>query len=214
MGENIRRVGNDRMAGVGRLFFLAAAQVLEPARAAGGAARGDLELRTGSLWRELESTIYTAALDTAGEMTPEGLVYNHELTGFFEGDSPEVARLLAGMHGRRFAVILRDFNLVNRVVGADQVGLTFAYKFQSGKVPRERKGYSWSFKGVSLTPALFYAGAYSLLTDNGTAGNPPAAPTPGGQVQVFNHAGVLVRTVQAGQKLIITSPFRIALRVE
>lgn len=211
MSENIRRVTNDRVAGLGRLFFLAAAQVGSPARAVGGQVQGNLELLAGSRWRELEATIYTAALDSTGEETPHGLTYTHEVIGFFAGDDPATAAAFAGMNGRRFAVLLRDYNDQARLAGADTHGLTFSYRFQSGRVPKERKGYSWSFKGRTLTPALLYGGPVSLALDGAGA----EVPTTGtGFVEVYNRAGTLLRTVPAGRKLVLTSGFKIYTRVE
>lgn len=211
MSKNIRRVGDDRLAGNSRLFFIEPRHVLRPIARQGVQITGNVQLLNSRQWNELESTIYSAQLDTAGEQTQHGTIYQHEVAGFFEGDSPAVAEQFAAMAGRRYTILVRDFAGRIRLAGGDQVGLLFSYKFQSGKKPREAKGYSWTLKGKSTQPALFYNGLISVAPDadntGGEAGNVPS-------VRVYDRRGRLMATVPIGSNLIITSGFRVSYEIQ
>ncbi|MGI4865429.1 MAG: hypothetical protein ACRYFZ_16015 [Janthinobacterium lividum] len=199
-----------KLAGLQAVFFapVAALLPLPDIDEAGISLLGDVQLAAGYDWDQLQGTIYTPALDVDAGTSVHGASYAHELTGFYNGDRPEVAAQFQRMQGRRFVLLYRDFEGQVRLVGDPRGGLLFSYKLTTGTKPGEKKGYTWSFKGSTAGPALFYSGAVASV---------PVTTTPvgtGSPVAVYTDRGRYLGTAQAGQKVIITSPFRVEVKFQ
>ncbi|MGI4870979.1 MAG: hypothetical protein ACRYFX_07355 [Janthinobacterium lividum] len=195
------------LAGLQAVFFAPAAALTELPDVDGLALLGNLVLRTSSSWSQLHGTIYTPALDVDAVATVHGPGYDHALTGWLPGDQTDAARQFEAMQGRRFVLLYRDFEGVVRLVGDLRGGLEFSYKQATGNKPGEKKGYAWSFKGRTASPALFYAGTMP-------AGLPAASTAAGsGSVAIYTKSGRYLGTAQAGQKVVITSPFKATIQI-
>lgn len=171
---------------------------------------GDVQLVPGATWSLLDGTIYTPSLDVVAAVTVHGAGYEQELTGFYAGDRPAVASQFVKMQGRRFVLLALDFEGQVRLVGDPRGGLEFTYKQTSGTKPGERKGYAWSFKGRTAGPSLFYTGTMpAQLPGGGGGGQPPT----GGVVLIYTSRGRFLGTARAGQRVTITSPFRVTITI-
>ncbi len=199
-----------KLAGLQALFFAPVAALLPlPDLAEDGLTLlGPVQLAAGAGWALLDGTIYTPALDVVAAATVHGAGYEQELTGFYAGDRPAVASQFVRMQGRRFVLLAVDFEGQVRLVGDPRGGLEFSYKQTSGAKPGERKGYTWSFKGRTAGPALFYTGPMPAPLPGG-----PAPGGPGGVVLVYTSRGRFLGTARAGQRVIITSPFRVTITI-
>lgn len=200
-----------KLAGLAALFFVPVAAVLPlpDLDEDGLSLLGDVQLATGIDWSLLQGVIYTPALDLAAGTGVHGPAYEHELTGFYAGDRPAVASQFIRMQGRRFVLLAVDYDGLVRLVGDPRGGLEFTYKQTSAAKPGERKGYTWSFKGRTAGPALFYTGTMPAPLPAG-----PGQPVPGGGVVlVYTSRGRFLGTARGGQKVIITSPFRVSITI-
>lgn len=200
-----------KLAGLQALFFapVAALLPLPDLDEDGLSLLGDLHLATGLSWSLLQGTIYTPALDLVAGTGVHGQAYEHELTGFYAGDRPAVASQFLKMQGRRFVLLAVDYDGLVRLVGDPRGGLEFTYKQTSAAKPGERKGYTWSFKGRTAGPALFYTGTMPAQLPAG----PGTPPSTGGVVLVYTSRGTFLGTARGGQKVIITSPFRVTISI-
>lgn len=202
-----------KLAGLRAVFFTAAAglHTIPDTDEAGLALLGDLVLDTGAQWAQLHGTIYTPALDVDALVTVHGPGYDHELSGFFAGDAPAVAAQFLAMQGRRFVLLYRDYEGLTRLVGDQRGGLEFSYKLTTGTKPGERKGYKWTFKGRTASPARFYTG-----TMPAEMGPPPEAPTGagGGTVELWTAGGRLLATVPAGSRIVLKSGFKLSYEIK
>jgi len=200
-----------KLAGLQALFFaqVRALQPLPDLDEDGLSLLGNVQLVPGTTWSLLQGTIYTPALDVVAAVTVHGAGYEQELTGFYAGDLPAVASQFLKMQGRRFVLLALDFEGRVRLVGDPRGGLEFTYKQTSGTKPGERKGYAWSFKGRTAGPALFYTGTMPAQLPGG-GGAPPAS---GGVVLIYTSRGRFLGTARAGQRVTITSPFRVTITI-
>jgi hypothetical protein len=198
-----------KLAGLAAVFFAPVAALASvPDTDEGGLALlGDVALATGTSWAQLHGTIYTPALDVEAAATVHGPGYDHELSGYYGGDAPEVAAQFLAMQGRRFVLLYRDFDGLTRLVGDQRGGLEFSYKLATGSKPGERKAYKWTFKGRTASPALFYTGLMPGLL-------PAAAPVGAGSVELSTAGGRLLATVPAGYRIVLSSSFQVSYTIE
>jgi hypothetical protein len=208
MSDVLRQEG-PKMAGLQALYFVPVAAVLAmpDLDEDGIALLGDVQLVPGASWSELQGTIYTPSLDVAGAITVHGPGYDHELTGLYGGDQPAAAGQFQRMQGKRFIVLYRDYDGLVRVIGSPRGGLEFSHKQALGTTPGQRKGYTWSFKGRTATPALFYGG----ILPTGLAPAPGVAT--GGTVLLY--AGTrLLAIVPAGKRIVLKSGFKLKYEIQ
>jgi len=166
-----------------------------------------VQLVPGASWAELQGTIYTPALDVAAGTTVHGPGYDHELTGLYGGDQPAAAAQFQRMQGKRFVVLYRDYDGLVRVIGSPRGGLEFTHKQATGTTPGQRKGYTWSFKGRTASPALFYDGSLP-------SGITPA-PTGPSSGNVLLYAGNrLLAIVPAGKRIVLKGGFKLKYEIK
>ncbi|MBC6698063.1 hypothetical protein [Hymenobacter sp. BT190] len=170
-----------------------------------------LQLLQDRKFSVLRSTIYSATFDSEGGTSLQGNSYKQELAGFFPGDDTAAGEIFAYLNGRRFVVLARAFDGQLRLIGDRSSALEFSSKFSSGGKPGQRKGWSWSFAGITQRPAYYYSAVFEV-EELGTMAPPPGAGS--GFVQVRDRRGRLRANIPAGRTLIISSPFRVSLQIQ
>jgi hypothetical protein len=207
--SSILSLDGGQLGGLRAVFFVPVAALrLVPDTDAGGLALlGDLVLAPGANWDQLQGTIYTPALDVDAVATVHGPGYDHELGGFFAGDAPAVAAQFLAMQGRRFVVLYRDFDGITRLVGDQRGGLEFSYKLTTGTKPGERKGYKWTFRGRTASPAKFYAGLMPAALPSA----PPSAPA---YVDFVTTSGRLLARVPVGYRIVVSGGIKLTYQIK
>ncbi|WP_151087370.1 hypothetical protein [Hymenobacter baengnokdamensis] len=201
----------DNEGGVQEIYLLPQAALLRDPLRNGLAVLGNLATRAGALWYPLRATLDTASFDQAFTDDRNGGLYTGKLAGFVAEDTPALAAALLRYRGVRLVLLYRDGNGRLKLAGDTTSWYTLNYSLATQATTAARAGYALELAGSQLRPALFYAGTFAVPDVEYVR---PSAPATGGTVQVFDGHGTLLRTVQAGQRLIVTGPFRTTLLVQ
>ncbi|QCR23090.1 hypothetical protein [Pontibacter sp. SGAir0037] len=170
--------------------------------------RGDVTLKENCVWYLMGYTRDTASYEQQQKTDRRGTIYELKQKGFIPRDAPELGSALYDLARRRFALMFRDRNGFLRIT-APGTYATFTHSFASGDSPADRNGYKVSFEGEGVLPALYYAGAFEV-SELGIV--KPPAPGEGNTVTImFN--GQVVRLVQPGQILEVTSPYTLGFDI-
>lgn len=205
-----RPVG-DNQGGVQEVYLLPQAALLRDPVRAGSSIVGDLPLRDGATFYALRAVLDTASFDQAFAQDRAQGLYAGRLQGVIAEDTPELAAALLLYRNVRLVVLYRDGNERLKLAGDSTSWYQLSYALDTTTTAPGRNGYKVELAGSTLRPALFYGGEVPLVGTTLPTG-PISAGT--GTVQIFNRRGKLVGTATAGQRITITSAFRVTLAIQ
>lgn len=200
----------DNTGGVQEVLLLPQAALLRDPVRAGSSIVGDLPLRPGAVWYPLRAVLDTTSFDQAFQQDRSQGLYQGKLAGVLAADTPELAAALLLYRNVRLVVLYRDGNERLKLAGDTTSWYQLSYALSTSPTSAGRNAYQLELTGSSLRPALFYGGALpaSALPTG------PSANAGTGSVEIFNRRGKLVGTAQAGQRITITSSFRVTLDIQ
>jgi hypothetical protein len=116
-----------------------------------------VQLETGWTWTGIYCTPGTLNYEVTQEMTDNGPLYTHTITGFVPDDDRSRAIDLASlMSFRRHLVRFTDNSGCRRLLGTPVEGLELTYAAATGEdVPNDR-GYTVRLQGVTTSPGDYY----------------------------------------------------------
>ncbi|GAB3233156.1 hypothetical protein GCM10027346_20920 [Hymenobacter seoulensis] len=164
----------------------------------------DLRLREGATWFPLRVTQNTIKFDETPKPTKGVTTYTTKVTATRALAGQEIV-VLETMDNRRAVVMLQEASGRLRLVGGRESFLTFR-SGSEGSNPGARAGIDLNFSGELTRRALYYRGAFPVASAPGEGGD-------SGTVEIRNRKGELMARVAAGKTVIISSGFRVVLRV-
>ncbi|WP_299755255.1 hypothetical protein [uncultured Pontibacter sp.] len=209
--SNILPDVNGNKGGHQLCFYVPADDVAGWPAANGLVLQGDIQLKPGKVWYLLGYTRHTSSYEHKLKPDFRGGLYSLEQGGFLPTDSPALGSQLLRMKGRRFVLAFKDYNGYLRVTPPGH-SLTFSEKFDSQDSPSGLKGYDITFEGAAPLPALYYSGGMQVSELGMVA---PPIGNGGAQAPVtIRYNGSIVKLVQPGEELLITSDFTLDFEVK
>ncbi|MDO7876010.1 hypothetical protein Q5H93_14800 [Hymenobacter sp. ASUV-10] len=197
------------LAGYAAAWYLPQEDLVQEPVVVGGQVVGDLVLASGAGWRVLPHTRHTLKFDEKPKPERGSTIYHVKLQAERPTPTPAVLGALAGLERRRLLLLVQEHSGARRLVGSRDEYLRLL-SASEGQHPGTHAGLSLELSGETTRLAPYYAGALVVLD-----GEAPGADAVGsGVVEVRDKAGRLMATVPAGNTLIITSGFRVALSIQ
>ena len=203
----------DNQGGVQEIYLLPQAALLRDPVRAGGSIVGDLALAPGAVWYPLRAVLDTAGFDEVFTQDRNQGLYVGKLAGTVAEDTPDLAAALLRYRNVRLVVLYRDGNDQLKLAGDTTSWYQLSYTLDTGTAVPLRNGYQLELAGSTLRPALFYQGAAPTLATGVPTLPPNTGGVTSGTVPVFNHYGQLLGTARLGQRITITSAFRVTLTI-
>ncbi|AMJ65030.1 hypothetical protein [Hymenobacter sp. PAMC 26628] len=200
----------DNLGGVQEIYLLPQAALLRDPVRRGPAIVGDLALRPGARWQPVRAVLDTAGFDQSFAQDRQQGLYAGKLAGFVAEDTPALAAALLTYRNVRLVLLYRDGNDRLKLAGDTVSWYTLGYGLATDQTTAGRAGYSLELTGRTLRPALFYTGAFDVAGAGPQSGAPAAGA---GQVEIYHRDGRLAGVARVGQRVTLTSGFRVALDI-
>lgn len=202
----------DNQGGVQEVYLLPQAALLRDPVRSGTSIVGELPLRPGAVWYPLRAVLDTASFDESFATDRGQGLYTGKLTGAIAEDTPALGAALLSYRNVPLVVLYRDRNDRLKLAGDATSWYTLSYSLATQATVPGRNGYQLELTGSTRRPALFYQGTYPLA--GGTTGSPATGASGTGTVEIYNKRGKLLGVANAGQRVTITSPFRVTLKIQ
>jgi hypothetical protein len=147
---------NYASGGIKNFLFAPAITVTSFPTVVSGSAIAELAFKTGFAFLSGYSTAGLLQLTEDGNENEQGVFYDQQLQGFAPIEGTEIVALFAEMAQMKFICAAKDFNGVRKLIGTVANPLTFSYKYSSGLLRTDAKGYKFSFSRTASEPAPIY----------------------------------------------------------
>lgn len=205
---SLSQAPHQQLAGYAAAWYLPQEDLRQEPIVVGGQVVGDLVLADGAGWRGLPHTAYTLKFDEKPKPERGATIYQVKLQAERPMPTPAVLHALAELARRRLLLLVQEHSGARRLVGSRDEFVRLLPSTE-GQHPGTHAGVGLELSGETTRLAPYYVGTMPVLD-----GEAPAAAVGSGVVEVRGRKGQLLATVPAGNTLVITSGFRVALSIQ
>lgn len=177
--------GEDNFGGIQTIYYAWWRDVESWPGTVGNTLEGDIVLKAGKVWYELEYVLETARFDEEASEGQHGATKRLGLSGFIPKDDASKAYALQNLEGGEFIVAFLDNNGKLKVAGNEDIALNFNYQFGSQDQLSRRNGYLFNFEGNSHLKSYFYNGDITTIAG-------PITPPAGSPILIGETGGFAV----------------------